>query len=221
VLDNECKELNKRFFVYHQKQRPYVILKWAQTSDCFMDINRKSINEAPPAMITSENMRVLDHKWRSQEAAIMIGTNTAILDDPKLTTRNWSGKNPLRILLDQNLKLSSSLKVFDKSSPTLIFTQKLKENDEINLNEFVKVNFGSNLIQEILSYLREIKIQSVIVEGGCRLLSSFIQSGLWDEARIFKAEKYLKDGVKSPSICGNLINTVDFGTEKLEVFLKD
>jgi diaminohydroxyphosphoribosylaminopyrimidine deaminase/5-amino-6-(5-phosphoribosylamino)uracil reductase len=221
VLDDDCKELNKRFFVYHQKQRPYVILKWAQTSDCFMDINRKSINEAPPAMITSENMRILDHKWRSEEAAIMVGTNTAILDDPKLTTRNWSGKNPLRIVLDQSLKLSSSLKVFDNSSPTIIFNGKRNESDEVNLNDFVKVDFGNNLIQEILNYLRDIKVQSIIVEGGCRLLSSFIQSGLWDEARIFTAEKYLKDGVKSPSICGNLINAVSFGSEKLEVFLKN
>ena len=219
VLDNECRELNKRFFVYHQNQRPYIILKWAQTTDHFMDINRKSIDEAPPAMITSENARILDHKWRSEEAAIMIGTNTAFLDNPKLTTRNWYGENPLRIVIDKHLKLLPSLKIFDDCKQTLIFTEKQKENDDACRNEYVKVNFDNDLIPNICAYLREIKVQSMIVEGGYKLLSSFIESGLWDEARIFTAEKYLKDGIKSPSISGKLINTVDFGSEKLEVFL--
>jgi diaminohydroxyphosphoribosylaminopyrimidine deaminase/5-amino-6-(5-phosphoribosylamino)uracil reductase len=219
VLDIECEELNKRFFVYHKHQRPYIILKWARSADGYIDIHRKDLNEAPPARITSENLRQLDHKWRTEEAAIMIGTNTAFKDDPQLTARSWTGKNPVRIVIDADLKLSEGLKVFDNSSKTIIFNGKLNSCDSSKNNDFIKIDFDNEVIFRICSYLRSIKIMSVIVEGGCKLLTSFIRSGIWDEARIFTADNCLHDGVVSPAISGNPAHSMNFGSEKLEVFL--
>lgn len=218
ILDEECKELNKRFFVYHQKQRPYIILKWAQSADNFIDIHREGLHEAPPARITSEKLRQLDHKWRTEEAAIMIGTNTALKDDPQLTARCWSGKNPIRLVIDRELKLPSDLKIFNESSKTIVFNEIISKADDEKENEFVKLDFETDIIPQICAYLRSIKMLSVIVEGGCHLLTSFFNSGSWDEARVFTADKFLNDGVKSPPLYGELINAIDFGSEKLEVF---
>ena len=219
VLDKECEELNKRFFTYHKQQRPYIILKWAKSADGFIDINRKGLFEAPPARITGEKLRQLDHKWRTEEAAIMIGTNTALKDDPQLTARCWSGKNPVRIVLDRTLKLPKELKIFDNSTKTIIFNEKTNAFDSSSNNDFVKIEFDKNLISQICYYLRTVKIMSAIVEGGSKLLSTFINTGIWDEARVFTADKVLHEGVNSPNISGKVADTINFGTEKLEVFL--
>jgi len=195
VLEDECRELNKRFFTYHEKNRPYIILKWAQTKDGFIDILRKNKNQHG-AWITNELCRNLVHKWRTQEQAIMIGTNTAVLDNPSLNVRNWTGKNPIRICIDKDLKLNHELKIFDQSVRTLIFTEKIAENST-NI-EFITINFKINILPQIMQKLYGLEIQSVIIEGGEILLNSFIAKNLWDEARIFVGNKFFIEGTKAP-----------------------
>ncbi len=212
VLQKECKELNKRFITYYDKKRPYIILKWAQTADGFIDINRDKTITKRPTWITSQNLKMLVHKWRHQEDAIMVGTNTAIADNPMLNIRNWKGKNPLRVVIDKNLKLPKSLSIFNKSASTIVFNSiKNSENDNIS---FLKINFnGNNTVKQILDELYKRKIQSLIVEGGRYLLQSFIDEGLWDEARIFKGGQTFGDGVEAPLIKPGKIQNFEINNE--------
>ena len=200
ILENESLELNKRFFTFHQKQRPYIILKWAQSLDGKIAASSKPSNER--TLISNEYSNRLVHKWRSEEAAIMIGTNTAIQDDPSLTTRLWEGKNPLRIVIDMNLRLHSTLKVFDKKIKTFVFN-KIKHSEEENLI-YYKLE-PENILKTIMKALHAMNIQSVIIEGGATLLQSFINAGLWDEARIITNEQMLiNDGIDAPRLKENL-----------------
>ncbi|NOZ46822.1 MAG: bifunctional diaminohydroxyphosphoribosylaminopyrimidine deaminase/5-amino-6-(5-phosphoribosylamino)uracil reductase RibD [Chlorobi bacterium] len=216
VLEKESKELNRRFFTFHNKKRPYIILKWAQTLDGFIDIKRTTKNIAEPMWITNEIARSLVHKWRTEEAAIMIGTNTAEKDNPNLNVRNVNGNNPLRIVLDRNMRLPVSLHVFNQQIPTIIFTQ---ENvpDKKNL-EYVKINFEGHVIEQILSFLYKKNILSVIIEGGEKLINSFMKQFLWDEARIFIGDKLFYNGVKAPDIMGVLTNNSKIEESKLLIF---
>ena len=197
VLENECRELNKRFFTFHEKKRPYIILKWAQTKDGFIDIIRTNKNEHGE-WITNELSKILVHKWRTEEPAIMVGTETAQLDNPKLDVREWSGKNPLRITIDKSLRLSMELNILDKSIKTLVYNH-IKNEENENL-EFKKINFNENIIPQILTDLYKRDIQSIIIEGGEKLLTTFIDNNLWDEARIFIGNKYFKQGIKAPAL---------------------
>lgn len=197
ILENENRYLNKRFLTFYEKKKPYVILKWAETADGFIDISRNPVDGNRPTWITDKLSRTLDHKWRSEEQAILIGTNTALLDNSKLTVRDWPGNNPLRLVLDRTLRLPKTLNLFDKSVPTVVFNEK-KALSEPNL-EFYKINF-SNMIDEIFMFCFKRNIQSIIVEGGLQLLSGFIQSGKWDEARVFKSGIYFENGIKAPEI---------------------
>jgi len=193
-LENEYKFLNRRFLTFHEKNRPYVILKWAETSDGFIDDERKP-GLSRPAWIAGELARPLVHKWRSEEQAILVGTNTALIDNPMLNVRDWSGKNPIRMVIDRTLRLPKNLNLFDKSQATIIFTEKSHEN-ETNL-EYYKIDFN-RIINDIFRSCYSRKIQSIIVEGGAQLLNTFIQSGNWDEARVFKSNIYFGKGVKAP-----------------------
>ena len=172
VLEEESREINKRFFTYHQKKRPYIILKWAQTLDGFID-KRRDHRKVKDARITNEISRSLVHKWRTEEQGIMVGTETAIADNPKLNVRNWTGKNPLRIAVDRSLRIPETHHLLDRSVPTLIFCEKEKENKE-NL-KFYKINFANQSLQEMLDLMYKNNIQSIIVEGGEKLLNSFIK----------------------------------------------
>jgi len=196
VLEKDCKQLNKRFFTFHEKKRPYIILKWAQTSDGFIDENRSSDTKA--LQITNDESNKLSHLWRSQEQAIMIGKNTALLDNPKLTVRNVKGKNPLRVVTDRNLSLPENYFLLDKSTPTLVFTA-ADIPSEKNL-EYVKLDFDEPLIIQILEILWKKSIQSILVEGGTQVLNSFISNNCWDEARVFISPKTINDGVNAPSL---------------------
>ncbi|MDB5199499.1 MAG: diaminohydroxyphosphoribosylaminopyrimidine deaminase [Chitinophagaceae bacterium] len=192
VLENECKELNKRFFIFHQKQRPYIILKWAESA------NGKIGGDTERVLISNEYTNRLVHKWRSEEAAILIGTKTALNDDPSLTTRLWNGNNPIRLVTDMNLRLPSHLKIFNKEVKTIIFN-KLKHKEDGNLI-FYQIE-EENFLQPILKALYQLSIQSVIVEGGAKLLQSFIDAGLWDEARIIRNEELIiENGVSAPQL---------------------
>lgn len=196
VLEDKCRILNKTFFTYHEKKRPYIILKWAQTADGFIDRKRSFGSPQKALQISNQKNKIATHKLRSEVQAIMIGTNTALLDNPRLTTREVKGRNPLRITIDRDLKIPRRFNLLDKSAPTLIFTAK-KVARERNL-EFAKINFKKNIIPQILRELCKRNIQSLLVEGGAQLLNSFIKNNLYDETRVFTSKTKIKDGVKAP-----------------------
>lgn len=194
-LKTECTELNKRFFTFHQKKRPYIILKWAQTQNGFIAPWQKK--EVKPVWISNTFSRQLTHKWRAEEQAIMVGTNTVLQDNPKLDVRNWTGENPIRIVIDKTLKIPSDFSVYDKSVKTIFITEKKQLSTHENLL-FETIDFNKNVCIEILKALYKHQIQSVIIEGGKILLESFIQNNLWDEARIFTSDLVFENGIKAP-----------------------
>ena len=189
---DKALEVNKRFFMSMVNKRPYVILKWAQTADRFLA--RKNYDSK---WISDEYSRAIVHTWRAQEDAIMVGKNTAKYDNPKLTVRGTAGKNPLRVVLDQKLELDRKLELFSDGLPTLCYN--LNDSKVLSETEFIKVT-GKSFIEGVLTDLGLRNIQSLIVEGGAQLLSSFIDKDLWDEARVFTSPKFFGDGIKAPDI---------------------
>lgn len=214
VLEEDCKELNKRFFTFHQKKRPYIILKWAQTADGFIDNRRSLSDNSKPLQISSAESRTLVHQWRSQEQAIMVGTATALLDDPRLTVRGMEGKNPLRVCIDRELRIPRNFHLLDKSTPTLVFTA-AKQLSETNL-EFITIDFSLPVLPQIFNSLYARNIQSIIIEGGEQLLNSCIKSSLWDEARVFVSDKVIGDGVKAPVL--DILPKIEENTLKDKLF---
>ncbi len=200
VLGQECRELNKRFSTFHEKKRPYIILKWAQTSDGFIDIARESSDYGEPNWITGDLALRLVHKIRAEEDAIIVGTNTALKDNPSLSVRNWAGESSLRIVIDKELKLPETLKFFDGTQKTLILNALKTEKED--LTEWFKLDFSKDILPQILSELFSRKILSLIVEGGRQLLESFIRDGLWDEAHVFSGNKFFFSGIEAPKIQG-------------------
>ena len=194
VLERECIDVNKRFFTFYEKKRPFIILKWAQTSDGFID--RKRTAKETPAKITQDAADMMVHLWRSQEQAIMVGTHTVIMDNPKLTTRKAAGNSPTRVILDRTLRVPTTLNVFDKSAPTIVFTEQ-KEGGNHGA-EYIPVAFDGSLLTNMLNELYKKNIQSVIIEGGEKLLKSFIDKDLWDEAKVFYSSRTLGEGVSAP-----------------------
>ena len=194
ILEKECQQLNKRFFTFHIQHRPYIILKWAETAD-----SKIAGDGANRLYISNEQTNRLVHKWRSEEAAILIGTNTALFDDPELTTRHWPGPSPIRLVVDLDLRLPSSLKIFNDKQKTVVFnTIKHEENGNVS---FYQVTEDVDLVHQIVNALYQLKTQSVIVEGGARLLQSFIDDEMWDEARIIRNEKLIiNKGLASPQL---------------------
>ncbi len=193
VLSEACRTLNKRFFTFHEKRRPYVILKWAQTSDGYLDKNRE-IGEKGINWISSPESKVLVHKWRSEEQSILVGRNTIMNDNPSLTVREISGKNPTRIVIDSQLQLSKDVNIFSKDAPTLVFNR--LKNDQTDGVEWIKISETST--KQILDELFKRNIQSVLVEGGSRTLQYFIIDNVWDEARVIVGDVKFGDGVKAP-----------------------
>ncbi len=218
VLENDCKKLNKRFFTYHENKRPYIILKWAQTADGFIDAKRNEENTSKPIQISNSDSKKLLHLWRSQEQAIIIGTNTALLDNPQLTVREVKGKNPLRITIDKWLRIPKQFNLFDKSTPTLIFTS-MNEPAQTNL-EFVKIDFEKPIIPQVLDELYKRNIHSLMVEGGELLLKSFIDEGYWDSARVFISDKELGKGVAAPVLNQKPVIKENISGDKLLFYVK-
>ncbi len=220
VLENECREHHKRFLCSQEKKRPFVILKWAETSDGFIAPNQKLRNNTPePYWITNKYSRQLVHKWRSEEQAILAGTNTIIEDNPKLNTRSWKGKNPIRIVIDRKLKIPSNFNVFDNSCKTIVITEKTTKNTQNTY--FEKVDFSKNLPTEICKIAHKHNISSILVEGGSKTQQSFIDANLWDEARIFKGKNIFIKGLKSPQIQGALISESLLKTDQLLILKND
>jgi diaminohydroxyphosphoribosylaminopyrimidine deaminase/5-amino-6-(5-phosphoribosylamino)uracil reductase len=203
ILEEECNELNKRFFTFHNKKRPYIILKWAESQDEFIAPLSKEKKE--PVWITNEYSRQLVHKWRSEEQAILVGTNTVLDDNPSLTTRDWAGNNPIRIVLDQNNRISKENLIFDSQAKTISITKDT-------------INFKNNVASEIATFLIENNIQSVIIEGGRQTLQTFIDESIWDEARIFKGNYSLNEGIKSPKIAFKNVQKQQILDDELLIF---
>lgn len=212
VLETECNELNKRFFTFHEKKRPYIILKWAESQDGFIAPLTKS--EQKPVWITNEFSRQLVHKWRSEEQAILVGTKTVIDDNPKLDTRDWAGNNPIRFVLDQNMRIPENSNIFNNQAKTIIFSKSnIAANDKIN--NFEIIDFGENTAQQITDTLYKNQIQSVIIEGGRQTLQTFIDENLWDEARIFIGSNSFENGTKAPILSLKNSNKITVGNDIL------
>lgn len=204
VMEAECKAHHKRFFTFHNKKRPYIILKWAETRDGF--IAPKTKNEKKPVWITNPYSRQLVHKWRAEEQAILVGTNTVIEDNPSLTVRDWKGSNPIRIVLDKDEKLHSDFNVFDDKVKTIRITNNL-------------LDFENPIAQQICNLLHGENINSVIIEGGLKTLQTFIDENLWDEARVFTGNIEFKDGVRTPLFTGKLISESRISKDALKIYL--
>lgn len=213
VLEKECRDLNRRFFTFHEKQRPYVLLKWAQTLDAFIDTDRTETQH--PAWITNSLCKRLVHKQRSEESAVLIGTNTAQYDNPSLTVREWIGNQPIRMVLDRKGRLSKDLLIFDQKAPTWVFTELIQDDTESL--KFIKIDFNQEIIFQILTELFRKNILSVVVEGGSILLNSFIQNNLWDEAHIYTGNQFFGKGVKAPGIKGEFLAVEQFDDCNLHV----
>ena len=195
VLEAECRQLIKRFVTFNTQQRPYITLKWAESADGFIDINRE---EGQPVVLSTPITLMYVHKQRAEHHAILVGRRTALLDNPSLTTRNWYGKNPVRLVIDKELTLPTSLKLFDGSAPTWIFTAQDKAST--SQVTYFKLDFSRSILPQILQKLYENKLQALLVEGGSQLLQSFIDEGLWDEIYTEHSAKVLENGVKGPVI---------------------
>lgn len=207
VLEKESKDHLKRFFTFHNKKRPYIILKWAETQDGF--IAPLSKDEQKPVWITNTYSRQLVHKWRAEEQAILVGTNTVIEDNPGLTVRDYKGENPIRIILDKTNKLNETYAVFNASAKTIKFTN-------------ADLNFNQHLASQICSVLHQQNINSLIIEGGAKTLQTFIDENLWDEARIFIGKTKFKEGIKAPNLKkGRLISEQNILDDCLKIYKND
>ena len=213
ILKDQCLELNKRFFTFHEKQRPYVILKWAQTLDGFLDQIRKD-GEQKINWISEPETKTLVHKWRSEEQSILVGRNTITNDNPSLTVRDYGGMNPIRLVIDSQLQISGNLNIYSKDAPTIVFNR-VKDKKENNV-EWIKIKETST--NSILEELYKRGIQSVFVEGGSRTLQYFIIDNLWDEARVIVGQKYFKEGYKAPIINKVPVKSMPFGKDMIHYY---
>jgi diaminohydroxyphosphoribosylaminopyrimidine deaminase/5-amino-6-(5-phosphoribosylamino)uracil reductase len=219
VLEEKCRWINRRFFTFHEKKRPYIVLKWAQSADGFLDAERSKDNIRKPLWITGNTERVLVHRWRASEQSILAGAGTIRIDNPKLNVRDWTGKDPVRLILSSSGNLDSSSALFKARGRNIMFTHnaiaKFGETIMVILDE------GADSASQISDYLYMAGIQSVLIEGGAKVLEHFISSGLWDEARIFSGRDYFKKGVRAPSIRGRSFSHVLFSRSSMEVILND
>jgi diaminohydroxyphosphoribosylaminopyrimidine deaminase/5-amino-6-(5-phosphoribosylamino)uracil reductase len=212
VLETECRDLNKRFFTRVQLQRPYIILKWAQTSNGYF-----APADGTQFWITGPESRKLVHHWRTEEDAILVGQHTARIDNPQLNVRYHTGKAPKRVVIDRNLELDTQLHLFDNSVETYVFNA-IKTDVAENTKYIALEDFDRFVPQYILFQLYLQDIQSIIIEGGAQTLNSFIEAGLWDEARIFTGKKLLPDGIKAPVCFGKQLADATIGKDRLQIF---
>ena len=214
ILEQDCRNLNKRFFTFHDKKRPYIILKWAQSNDGLI-----ASEDLAKTKISNTYTDQLVHKWRSQEAAILVGYNTVKTDNPYLTLRNWPGKNPTRIIIDELNKLAGNLNIFNLDANTIILNRKLSTfNNNI---EFYKINDEQLTTEAVVECLHKKQINSVIIEGGNKTLQMFIDAGLWDEARVItNTVLFLNNGVNAPLLQNqNLESSNNILNDRIDYFL--
>jgi diaminohydroxyphosphoribosylaminopyrimidine deaminase/5-amino-6-(5-phosphoribosylamino)uracil reductase len=213
ILENECRELNKRFLTFQTQHRPYIILKWAQTAN-----GKIATLSDKRLLITNEFTNRVVHKWRSEEMGILVGTNTALLDNPELTNRLWSGKSPARLIVDMHLRLSHSLNIFNQQQPTIIFNALRHEKNGKVI--YYRGTEDVSIVHQILNACYQTNIQSIIVEGGAKLLQSFIDEDLWDEARIITNEiLHLEIGLSAPELSNyDFSHTENIFTDRINYY---
>lgn len=214
ILEKEALQLNKEFITAQTKNRPYIYLKWAQTQDGFIDKIREEGEEPCPTPISNDFTKILVHKIRSEVSSIMIGTNTAVKDNPSLTTRLWYGKSPVRIILDRQGRIPFNATIFDGSAETIIFTERDSYENRIKHVSFEKVSFDDNLFEQIFLVLKRKNINSILVEGGRQTLQSLIDKQLWDEAYIEISNAVFGNGTKSPTIDGRILDEQNWKTSR-------
>lgn len=215
VLQAECHEHNKRFFTFHKKKRPYIILKWAESADGFIAPQTKDGRK--PVWITTAASRQLVHKWRSEEQAILIGTQTAVDDNPKLNIRDWAGNAPTRIVIDRSQRIPTDSHVFDNQTKTIVISEKNFSHDKENII-FEVIDFSRNVLHQTMNVLHRHQIQSVIIEGGRQTLQAFIDAALWDEARVFKGNMALHEGTASPIFSATIATKQAISNDELLIY---
>jgi diaminohydroxyphosphoribosylaminopyrimidine deaminase / 5-amino-6-(5-phosphoribosylamino)uracil reductase len=218
VHKEKAEELNRKFYIFQTKKRPYITLKWAETIDGYIDLKRESIKKEVN-WITSKNTKTLVHKWRSEHDAILVGRKTIENDNPTLTVRLVNGKNPLRIIIDPLLKLSKDFTVFNDNFPLVIFNEKIdKTTGKIKYVKFDK----NNMILELNNFLHSKSIQSVLVEGGAKTINSFLKSNNWDEANVLIGNKKFNNGLPSPKLTNySPISVTEYGEDKIKNYRND
>jgi diaminohydroxyphosphoribosylaminopyrimidine deaminase / 5-amino-6-(5-phosphoribosylamino)uracil reductase len=218
VLKKDAEDLNRRFITFHTLRRPYIILKWAQTADGFIAPDQKSMTAEQfqkEKQITGSVEQKLVHRWRSEEDAILVGTRTAEVDDPRLSVRAWKGKDPLRLVIDRDLRLPRSLHLFQGDRPAILFAGISTKSSNENVEH---IDFTGNVPEQIAQYLYSRQVQSLIVEGGTFTLDRFIACGLWDEARVFTGPRLMHEGVRAPVISATPIYRERIGQSDLQIF---
>ncbi|MBE7693236.1 bifunctional diaminohydroxyphosphoribosylaminopyrimidine deaminase/5-amino-6-(5-phosphoribosylamino)uracil reductase RibD [Tenacibaculum finnmarkense genomovar finnmarkense] len=220
VLEDECKKHHKRFFTVQNKKRPYIVLKWAETADGFIAPLKRDTQQ--PVWISNSYSQQLVHKIRSQEQAILVGTNTVIADNPSLDVRHWAGNNPVRIVLDKNLRIPSNLTVFDEKVKTLVLIDKATKINKVKeqVEVLEKIDFSSRVAEQICEVLQKHQIQSVLIEGGAQTLQTFIDANLWDEAQVFVGGTSFENGVEAPSLSAEkiLLKKQNIASDVLKTF---
>lgn len=213
VLEEKGRSLNKRFFTFQEKKRPYIILKWVETKDGF--IARKDFDSK---WISGEESRKLVHQWRAEESSIMVGTNTAKHDNPSLNVRLVEGNNPIRIVIDRELKLPVNLNLFDQTQETIVYNS--IKSEVVGKVKYVELDFSSSVIDQVLENLYTDKVLSLFVEGGTFLLNQFLETDLWDEAKVFKSiTETFGEGIKAPLSPKNRVFSQQIGNDRLEFYL--
>lgn len=223
ILEKECHELNKRFFTFHNKKRPYIFLKWAQSVDGFLSPETELNQQREPIWITNTYSKQQVHKQRAQEQAILVGTNTVAADNPSLNTRLWKGSNCTRVVLDLNLRIPANSSIFDGGQPTIIITTNNAQKNRENL-VFENIDISLPLPSQICNILYKNQIQSLIVEGGQQTLQTFIDDNLWDEAFVYTGNKvHFSAGTKAPTLnkSANLISSIQIKTDTLRIYSND
>lgn len=222
VLEAACRVHHRRFLSFHEKKRPYVILKWAQSPDGFIAPEAGLRSKNPePFWISGPLARQWVHKWRAEEQAILVGARTALEDNPALNLRFWSGNPPLRMVADPDLSVPESYRLLDGSTPTIVFHEETKEGKHIPGVTYEVLDFDAPLAEQVVACAHSLDILSILIEGGAQTLQSFLDSGLWDEARVFTGEKPIKKGLKAPDITGEIRSRKQIGPDLLTCWSHD
>jgi len=219
VMEAECRWVNRRFFTFNEKKRPYITLKWARSADGFIDTDRPKGEGTGPYWISGKPERVLVHKWRAEEEAILAGAETIRTDKPALNVRLWGGTDPQRIILTGSGNLNDYLTYKETNGTTYVFSYR---NEKTTGNSvWVKLDSNVSEARFIASFLFENGVESLLIEGGAKVLNHFIENNMWDEARIFTGYSRFENGVKSPAVMGRTISVRDFDASRLEIVVND
>ncbi len=221
VLEAACRHHHRRFLTFHEQKRPFIILKWAQSPDGFLAPDPARREAGRPYWISGKRSRQLAHKWRTEEAAILVGTETALADNPKLTSRDWHGPDPLRIVIDRGLRIPADSHLIGGETPTLVVCEATQPPPAQPNTEYLPLHFGPGFERRLCAALYERQILSLLVEGGARTLQAFLEHGLWDEARVFTGTQPLRGGLRAPEISGRLLEQYPSGEDLLQIWMHD